>query len=43
MFIASPAGGMSIEDVAEATPEKILKQPININGIIIYFIYFSFF
>ena len=45
MFIASPAGGMSIEDVAEATPEKILKQPININGIYIFylFIFLSFF
>merc|ERR1711991_321518 len=30
IFIASPAGGTSIEDVAEATPEKIFKQPINI-------------
>jgi succinyl-CoA synthetase beta subunit len=30
VFIASPAGGTSIEDVAEATPELIFKQPINI-------------
>jgi succinyl-CoA synthetase beta subunit len=30
IFIASPAGGTSIEDVAEATPELIFKQPINI-------------
>ena len=30
MFIASPAGGTSIEDVAEATPELIFKQPIDI-------------
>lgn len=30
VFIASPAGGTSIEDVAAATPELIFKQPINI-------------
>lgn len=30
VFIASPAGGTSIEDVAEATPELIFKQPIDI-------------
>jgi succinyl-CoA synthetase beta subunit len=30
IFIASPAGGTSIEDVAEATPELIFKRPINI-------------
>jgi len=30
IFIASPAGGTSIEDVAAATPELIFKQPINI-------------
>jgi succinyl-CoA synthetase beta subunit len=30
MFIASPAGGTSIEDVAAATPEKIFKVPIDI-------------
>ena len=30
IFIASPAGGTSIEDVAEATPELIFKQPIDI-------------
>lgn len=30
VFIASPCGGTSIEDVAAATPEKIFKQPINI-------------
>ncbi len=30
MFIASPSGGTSIEDVAEATPEKIFKVPIDI-------------
>ena len=29
IFIASPAGGTSIEDVAEATPELIFKQPVN--------------
>lgn len=31
IFIASPAGGTSIEDVAEATPELIFKCPIDIN------------
>lgn len=30
IFIASPAGGTSIEDVAAATPELIFKQPVNI-------------
>jgi len=30
IFIASPCGGTSIEDVAAATPEKIFKQPISI-------------
>jgi succinyl-CoA synthetase beta subunit len=30
VFIASPEGGTSIEDVAEATPELIFKQPVNI-------------
>ena len=30
IFIASPAGGTSIEDVAAATPELIFKQPIDI-------------
>lgn len=30
IFIASPAGGTSIEDVAEATPELIFKQPVDI-------------
>jgi succinyl-CoA synthetase beta subunit len=30
MFIASPAGGTSIEDVAAATPELIFTQPIDI-------------
>jgi len=30
IFIVSPAGGTSIEDVAEATPELIFKQPIDI-------------
>lgn len=32
MFIASPAGGTSIEDVAEATPELIFKVPVDINA-----------
>ena len=30
IFIASPAGGTSIEDVAEETPELIFKQPVDI-------------
>jgi succinyl-CoA synthetase beta subunit len=30
IFIASTAGGTSIEDVAEATPELIFKQPVDI-------------
>jgi len=30
IFIASPAGGTSIEDVAHSTPELIFKQPIDI-------------
>lgn len=30
MFIVSPAGGTSIEDVAAATPELIFKQPIDV-------------
>jgi succinyl-CoA synthetase beta subunit len=30
IFIASPSGGTSIEDVAAATPELIFKQPIDI-------------
>lgn len=30
VLIASPAGGMDIEQVAEATPDKILKVPIDI-------------
>lgn len=32
VFIYSPAGGMSIEDVAHSNPEKIFKIPININN-----------
>ena len=28
-FIASTEGGMEIEEVAEATPEKVLKEPID--------------
>eukprot|EP00341_Mesodinium_pulex_P006714 CAMPEP_0116911986 /NCGR_PEP_ID=MMETSP0467-20121206/15815_1 /TAXON_ID=283647 /ORGANISM="Mesodinium pulex, Strain SPMC105" /LENGTH=420 /DNA_ID=CAMNT_0004587875 /DNA_START=73 /DNA_END=1335 /DNA_ORIENTATION=- len=31
MFVASPAGGTSIEDVAEATPELIFTRPIDIS------------
>lgn len=30
VFIASPAGGTSIEDVAHHSPEKIFKRPIDI-------------
>jgi succinyl-CoA synthetase beta subunit len=30
-FVYSPAGGMAIEDVAHATPEKIFKLPVDIN------------
>jgi len=33
-FIFSPAGGMSIEDVAETNPEKIFKLQVDpVNGI----------
>ncbi|MBA3815569.1 MAG: ADP-forming succinate--CoA ligase subunit beta [Parachlamydiaceae bacterium] len=32
MFIASPAGGMDIEEVAANTPEKILTFPIGSDG-----------
>ena len=31
MFVASPAGGTSIEDVAEATPDLIFTRPIDIS------------
>jgi len=30
VFVYSPAGGMSIEDVAEDTPELIFRKHINI-------------
>lgn len=30
MFIYSPAGGMSIEDVAKTNPEKIFKIKVDI-------------
>jgi succinyl-CoA synthetase beta subunit len=30
VIVASPAGGTSIEDVAEATPELVFKVPVNI-------------
>jgi|Transcript_36376 succinyl-CoA synthetase beta subunit len=30
-FIYSPAGGMSIEDVAETNPEQIFKLPVPIS------------
>ena len=29
LIVASPKGGTSIEDVAEATPELILKEPVD--------------
>lgn len=32
ILIASPEGGMDIEEVAEKTPEKILKLPIGLDG-----------
>lgn len=32
MIVASAAGGTSIEDVAAATPEKIIKVPIDVNN-----------
>jgi len=32
IIIASPEGGMDIEEVAEKTPEKILKLPIRLSG-----------
>lgn len=32
ILIASPEGGMAIEEVAEKTPEKILKLPIGLDG-----------
>lgn len=31
VFIYSPAGGMSIEDVAHSNPEKIFKLHVDIN------------
>ena len=32
MMICSPEGGMDIEEVAEKMPEKILKEPIGLDG-----------
>ena len=32
ILIASPEGGMEIEEVAEKTPDKILKLPIGLDG-----------
>ena len=32
VIVASPAGGMDIEDIAEKQPELILKTPINISS-----------
>ncbi len=32
MMMVSPAGGVDIEEVARATPEKILKMPVNPDG-----------
>jgi len=34
MLMASPEGGMEIEEIAEQFPEKIVKVPIEINGTI---------
>lgn len=34
ILIASPEGGMEIEEVAANTPEKILRLPIQMNGMI---------
>jgi len=34
MLIASPEGGMEIEEIAEQFPEKIAKVPIQLNGTI---------
>jgi len=31
MILASPHGGMNIEDVARDTPDDILNEPIDIN------------
>lgn len=31
VFIYSPAGGVNIEEVAEKTPEKIFKLPVDIS------------
>jgi succinyl-CoA synthetase beta subunit len=44
IFIASPAGGTSIEDVAVASPELIFKQPIDITtGSCSYYLFFLIF
>lgn len=32
VFIYSPAGGMSIEEVAKKNPEKIFKIPVDLNA-----------
>lgn len=32
VLMVSPDGGVNIEEVAEKTPEKILKMPIDLNG-----------
>ncbi len=32
LIMSSQEGGMDIEEVAEATPEKILKTPLGVNG-----------
>ncbi len=34
ILIASPEGGMEIEEIAEKSPEKILKIPIELNGLV---------
>ena len=30
MIVASPDGGVDIEEVAEKTPERIMKMPVDI-------------
>lgn len=37
ILIASPEGGMDIEEIAEKHPEKILKLPVELNGTIKHF------
>ena len=32
VIVASPDGGVDIEEVAEKTPERIMKLPVDINA-----------